>query len=872
MFYGVREMKSTKGVPTNATYGFFHTLIKIMKEYDPQYLAVAFDEKGPTFRNELYEKYKHGRDAMPEDLEAQVPIMKKLLDAMNIHQISLTGYEADDIIGTIAAINNENNIHTYILTGDRDSFQLVSSSTTIIYTKRGITEILDVNQNYINDTYGVLPEQLIDVKSLMGDKSDNIPGVMGIGEKTAIKLIKKYGTLKKIYDKIDEMKGKQKEKLIHDKDNAFLSYQLGKIVTDAPLEYNIQDCLIDNPINEKSTKILLDLEFKKILERYNIDVRKTEPQKELKNYKVNILNDETVDSFFSDAIQDGKCFCVWYRKEQGFDFALLSNNAEELFVYSTDSSDDGIKDILSKIKHLLIKDDVTLISNNIKELAKLCYDNDFLINKNVFDIGLAAYILEPSTRRYDTCSLASQYLDLRINSIEEIFKIGTKKIKYENRDKKQYYQTLGSYCSTIKKLYEVLNQQIVADNQSYLFENIETPLMFILADIEHQGFKVDENHLLELSEEYDSELTKITQEIYRHAGQDNFNINSTKQLGKILFEDLELPIIKKTKTGYSTSIEVLEKLKTYHPIIDLIIQYRMYSKLDSTYVKGMLKYIGEDDHKIHTTFNQTLAATGRLSSTDPNLQNIPMKYEMGRRIRKVFIPRNKDYTLVSADYSQIELRLLAHITEDDSLIASFVSGEDIHSRTASEIFDIDIEEVSRVQRSTAKAINFGLMYGKQAFGLSKDLNISRKEAQNYIDMYFSRYPKVQAYMKSIPESAKEKGYVSTLWGRRRYIPEINSKNNNIRMSGERMALNAPIQGSAADIMKLAMLNVFNTFAARDLSSKIILQVHDELIIDTYKPEIDTVREILKYEMENVTKLLVPLTVDINEGDNWYDCK
>jgi DNA polymerase-1 len=630
--------------------------------------------------------------------------------------------------------------------------------------------------------------------------------------------------------------------------------------------------LIDNPINEKSTKILLDLEFKKILERYNIDVQKTESQKELKNYKANILNDETVDSVFSDVIQDGKCFCVWYRKEQGFDFALLSNNTEELYVYSTDSIKDGIKDILSKINCLLSKDDVTLISNNIKELAKICYDNDFLISKNVFDIGLAAYILEPSTRRYDTCSLASQYLDLRINSIEEIFKIGTKKIKYENRDKEKYYQTVGSYCSSIKKLYEVLNQQIFAGNQSYLFENIETPLMFILADIEHQGFKVDENHLLELSEEYDCELTKITQEIYRHAGQDNFNINSTKQLGKILFEDLELPIVKKTKTGYSTSIEVLEKLKTYHPIIDLIIQYRMYSKLDSTYVKGMLKYIGEDDHKIHTTFNQTLAATGRLSSMDPNLQNIPMKYEMGRRIRKVFIPRNKDYILVSADYSQIELRLLAHITEDDSLIASFVSGEDIHSRTASEIFDIDIDEVSRVQRSTAKAINFGLMYGKQAFGLSKDLNISRKEAQNYIDMYFSRYPKVQAYMQLIPVKAKAKGYVSTLWGRRRYIPEINSKNNNIRKSGERMALNAPIQGSAADIMKLAMLNVFNTFASKDLSSKIILQVHDELIIDTYKPEIDTVKEILKYEMENVTKLLVPLTVDINEGDNWYDCK
>ncbi|MGO5358836.1 DNA polymerase I [Anaerofustis sp. LCP19S3_F7] len=866
-FYGVRPMHSPKGVSTNAIFGFLNIILKLIEQEKPNYLYAAFDKGHKNFRHEKYSEYKAGRQSMPEELREQLPYIDELLDAANIISLKVDNYEADDIIGSVSEIADSKGIDTVVITGDRDSFQLVSEHTKILYSKRGISDIEVIDEAYIMDKYSLTPKQMIDLKALMGDKSDNIPGVKGVGEKTALGLLEKYKTLEGVYENIDEVKGKLKEKLINDKDNAFLSKELGSIVVDMDVDINLEEECDFNFKNEKFITILSSLDLKSIMKKLGVEnnLDKEEKNDDFSNLKEEYLN------IGNDIKPDELCKVLEKKDYISIYFVLNdeNNKLKEAMIF------DGEKFYLFDLTVLPVSDMAAIINKNnniithdFKNVYK-CFKREGYDVKCLFDTYIGGYVLNPSDERYSLEVMGKKYLDVdlkedKYEAVQQSF------LDIEDKEK---YLTYIKKAKCIYSLYKLLNEKIKEEGMEELYNNIEHKLMYVLADMEIEGFKVDVNMLEVLGEDFDKRVENLTKQIRELAGEDeSFNVNSTKQLGHVLFEKLNLPVIKKTKTGYSTNIEVLEKLKDHHPIIPLIIELRQVSKLNSTYVKGFVTLIDRKEDKIHSTFNQTITTTGRISSSNPNLQNIPVRTNEGRIIRKVFIPSKEGNVLVDADYSQIELRVLAHISSDEKLINAFKNNEDIHARTASEVFGVNIEDVTSEMRSRAKAVNFGIVYGISDFGLSKDLNISRKNAKEYIDTYLAKYPNVSKYMRDIVEFAKENGYVTTMFNRRRYINEIHSKNFNVRSFGERTALNTPIQGSAADIIKLAMINVESEIKKRNLKSKLILQVHDELIIDAPENEVMEVKEILKDKMENAVKMDCPLKADINVGKNWFEAK
>ena len=864
-FYGIREMSNSKGVPTNAIYGFVNILVKIQEEYKPDYLGIAFDLRAPTFRHIVYKDYKGGRHKMPEELEEQFPILKDLLHKMDIAILEAETFEADDIIGTLASIGEKKGIETQIITGDRDAFQLVGPKTTVLYTKKGVSDLDEVDEQWIQEKYELTPKDLIDLKALMGDKSDNIPGIVGIGEKTAIKLLKQYKNLENLYEHVDELKGKQKEKIVNGKDDAFLSRMLGTIKCDVPGFDDYEKLAFHNIFNDESISILKELEFKKILSK----IGQEEEEVIEKPVLWELINtNEKMDQLMNKLSKIEEVYIDYHKEDSQVYFAIGINDD---YYYLNPNSIDQF-DFFEKIKVLPNIKTMGIISHNIKDLLHIFHKNGIEFLNDGFDTYIAGYLLNPSEQRYELKNLGYQYLNRILLNDEEIFGKGKSLVSADSIDENRLGDYLVKNCDTIKALSPVLSKELEKLGMINLFNSIEMPLLEVMASMEEIGFKIDLSQLEKLSKDFKEKLGCLTKEIYDLAGITDFNINSPKQLGVVLFEELKLPIIKKTKTGYSTNIDVLEQLVLFHPVIQKIIDYRGLSKLDSTYGCGLINFVDIKTHKIYSTFNQTVAATGRISSSAPNLQNIPIRTEMGREIRRVFVPSDDDHVLVGADYSQIELRVLAHISKDNSLIDGFIKGQDIHTRTASEIFSVGLDDVTTEQRGHAKAINFGLIYGKQAFSLGKDLGISRNEAQEYINLYFDRYPQVQEYMKNIKLEAKEKGYVTTIWGRRRYIPEINSRNGILVQAGERMALNTPIQGSAADIIKRAMLNVFHRLKHDNLEAELILQVHDELIINTPKKELKKVKDLIKEEMEGAAELRVPLTVDVHSGSSWYDTK
>jgi DNA polymerase-1 len=865
-FYAIREMSNSKGVPTNAIYGFVNILVKIQEEYKPDYLGIAFDLKGPTFRHLAYNDYKGGRHKMPELLEEQFSILKELLKKMNIAILEVEGYEADDIIGTIATIGAREGIQTEIITGDRDAFQLVGPKIKVLYTKKGISELEEVDETWIKEQYGLSPDDLIDLKSLMGDKSDNIPGIAGIGEKTAIKLLQQYQNLENLYENIEAQKGKQKEKLETGRENAFLSRMLGTIKRDVPWTGNFKELTFQNIFNESSIAVLKELEFNTLLSKIDASVNVESIEKAVDF--VWIKTNADMERLFTE-LSKTEVVTIYYHQEKSQIYFALGIKAHYYYL-----NPEAVERFLffERLRNLPNIDNLAITSQDLKNLIHIFHANKINQVKENFDTYIATYLLSPGDQRYDLKTAAFKYLGRSILDDEEIFGKGKYQIKASAIDEQLLADYLIKNCETVDDLQSVLETELEKTKMMNLFKTIEMPLLEVMVSMEELGFKIDLEQLEVLSNRFETRLKELTLEIHNLADTEEFNINSPKQLGEILFEKLKLPVIKKTKTGYSTNIEVLEQLVNFHPIIEKIIDYRTLSKLDSTYGRGLLTFVDGKTHRIYSTFNQTVAATGRLSSSNPNLQNIPVKTEIGREIRRVFVPSAPDHVLVDADYSQIELRVLAHLSGDENLIDAFLKEQDIHTRTAAEIFGVALESVTRIQRGQAKAINFGLIYGKQAFSLGKDLGISRNEAQDYIDRYFDRYPKVKDYMENVKKQAKEEGYVTTLWGRRRYIPEMNSRNGILVQAGERMALNTPIQGSAADIIKLAMIRVYDRLNAEELKAELILQVHDELIIDTPKNEIDQVERLIKEEMEAAASLSVPLTVEVSSGLSWYDVK
>lgn len=850
-FYGVRYLSARDGTPTNAIYGFLNILLKLIKEQEPDYICAAFDVKAPTFRHKQYEGYKAQRKPMPEGLAAQMPLAKDVLRAMDITILEKEGYEADDIIGTVARLCEESEISCFIATGDKDDLQLASDKTKVILTvtKSGYNETIIYDDKAVKEKYHVTPTEFIDVKALMGDPSDNIPGVKGVGEKTAMSLIEKHHSIEYIYENIDGigLKGAMLQKMKDGREMAFMSKELATINRNTPIEFNAEECVFDGfENNGELYEILKRLELNSIIKKLDLsggdNVKENEDifkdfsyqvgdKNMISGDKVNVVIDFDGDNISSVAVGVG-------------------NNAVVL-----NEQDD--------IKELLEDDSIAKVMFDVKEaIVKL---NGRIDIKNISDdTAIAAYLVDPAKNEYTIEKLASEYFGTVIEKPE------VKQLSLLDDVETDRSEYLAKCAVALGVLNERIGDKIKENGQEKLYQEVELPLVTVLAHLEINGFLVDDNQLKEFADKLGEKIDALTNEIYMLAGEE-FNINSPKQLGVILFEKLELKPVKKTKTGYATNADVLEKLRDKHPIVNFIMEYRQLAKLKSTYCDGLTAVVNPNTHRIHSVFTQTVTVTGRLSSTEPNLQNIPTRTELGREIRKMFVAKD-GYVLVDADYSQIELRVLAHIANDETMINAFRNNEDIHAVTASQVLGIPLEDVTKEQRSSAKAVNFGIVYGIGEFSLAQDLHISVKEAKAYIESYLEKYHGVRNYMESIKEQAKKDGYVKTMLNRIRYIPELKSPNYNIRQFGERVALNTPIQGTAADIIKLAMVRVDNRLINEGLKSKLILQVHDELIVEAHKDEVDKVKQILSEEMQNAMKLNVPLKVDMSTGHSWYDAK
>ncbi len=857
-FYALPDLTNKKGLHTNAIFGFTNMLFKLIDTYKPTHISVAFDKKAPTFRHLEYKEYKAGRKKMPDELKQQLEPLKNLLDAFNINRLEIEGYEADDIIGTVSLKAEQDGYKVYIVTGDKDAIQLASKTTTTLITKKGVGEVEEYDFNEVEEKYGMTPTQFIDLKGLMGDKSDNIPGVPGIGEVTGIKLIKEFGSIENIIENIESVKGSPRKKIEENKELAIMSKRLATIIRDVPIDFDLEKLEFGNYDKSKLIEVFNELDFNSLIARLDSNAEEL---------KVIVNKLEDVKEFINKAKNSKKLILKTISKsgnilEKNIMQIYLSIDGEELF-WADESQ-------IDEIKELLVDEDLRVYGYNLKEDYIALRPYGISLSNIYFDIAIAEYLIDSSSSNYTYDSIAMNYFGQKIKSSEELLGKGVKAKKYEDLEKEELDNTIGSIVQLVEKVTPKMEEKLVNMDMDGLFYHVEMPLVEVLGYMEYEGVMVDKDKLIELGEEFKISIDKLEKDIYNLAGEE-FNINSPKQLGVILFEKLELPVIKKTKTGYSTNAEVLEHLSDKHEIIDKITEYRQIVKLKSTYVDGLINIINPVSHRIHSSFNQTITTTGRISSTDPNLQNIPVRLELGRNIRKVFIA-DKGFKLVDADYSQIELRVLAHMSQDEHMIDAFNHNVDIHTKTASQVFGIDINDVTSEQRSAAKAVNFGIVYGISDFGLAKNLHIPVKEAKNYIDSYLNTYEDIKSYMDSTIEEAKEDGYVKTILNRRRYIPEIKSSNTILKNLGKRLAMNAPIQGSAADIIKIAMVNVYKKLEERDLKSKLVLQVHDELIIECIEDELEEVSKIVKDEMEHAVSMDVNLDVDLNTGDSWYETK
>lgn len=864
-FYALPEMSNKEGLKTNAIYGFTNMLLKIIDTYNPTHISVAFDRKAPTFRHIEFKEYKAGRKKMPDELREQFEPLKDLLDKFNIHRLEIDGYEADDIIGTVSKIAEDNGFKVYIVTGDKDAIQLASNKTTTLITKKGVGEVEEYDYDSVIEKYEMTPTQFIDLKGLMGDKSDNIPGVPGIGEKTGIKLIKEFSSIEGIFDNIDSIKGSTKKKLEENKELAIMSKKLATIIRDVPVEFNLEELEYGN----YNTKDILDvfkyLGFTSLIPRIgNLD----ESEEIVNEANVEISKLEDIDEFINKVKENNELIIKTVTREgnildKRIKYIFLSVDGKKIYYVEENS--------IHKLEYIFTSNEIKKLGYNLKDDYIALKPYGIKLENIYFDITIAEYLIDSmSSTSYECSAIAMKYLTKKVKTKEELLGKGVKAKKYQDLDFEELSSHISQIIYTVKNVMPIMEENLKESNMDGLLYHVEMPLVEVLADMEYEGVKVDKEKLNELGSQFKEIIKKLESEIYEISGEE-FNINSPKQLGVILFEKLGLPVIKKTKTGYSTNAEVLDKLKDQSPIIDKIIEYRQIVKLNSTYVEGLLSIINPIDGRIHSSFNQTITTTGRISSTEPNLQNIPVKLEMGRNIRKVFIS-DKGCKLVDADYSQVELRVLAHMSQDETMIDAFKHNEDIHTKTASQVFNVSMDEVTSKQRSDAKAVNFGIVYGKSDFGLSEDLNIPVKQAKEYIENYFNKYNKIKEFMDNIIDDASSNGYVTTILNRRRYIPEIKSSNFMLRNAGKRAAMNAPIQGSAADIIKIAMINVYKKLEENNLKSKLILQVHDELIVEAVDSEIDIVKKIVKDEMENAVCLDVNLDVDLNIGDSWYDTK
>ena len=854
-FYAIPPLTNSEGIHTNAVYGFTNMLFKMKEEIKPDYIVAAFDRKAPTFRHKEYEDYKAGRKKMPPELAEQFPLIKEVLNLLAINIYEIDGFEADDIIGTLAKFAESNGIEVFVVTGDRDALQLASDNIKVVITKKGVTETAVYNREAFEAEFGVTPTQYIDVKGLMGDKSDNIPGVPGVGEKTAFKLISTYGSMEGVLSHIDEISGKKlKENLETYSEQAIFSKKLATIMTEVPIEFDLEDIKSQENYNrEELKKLFFKLQMKSLLAK--LPGEDSDEEEEQEKVEINEVN--TIEAFkealskkedrafisyttsnanLYSKIELDKLYISYGEKVSLIDFKLISmeNTVEAINILKAFMEDKNIEKVIQDGKNL-----ITILTKH-----------DIQVEGFIFDTVVAAYLIDSAKSNYPLEVLINEYL--------------MKEVKGEGDE------LICNAMASMKELYEYLKERVNKEGMDELYYEVEHPLIAILSSMEAIGFNVNREKLDELAIKFKEEISRTEKEIFELC-EEEFNISSPKQLGKILFEKLDLPVVKKTKTGYSTNAEVLEKLMDKHPVIEKIIYYRQITKLNSTYVEG-LKNVIDEDGAIHSSFNQTVTTTGRLSSTEPNLQNIPVKYEMGREIRKVFIPKESTDVLLSCDYSQIELRVLAHMSDDKNMIDAFNHHSDIHTKTASEVFKVPVEEVTSLMRSRAKAVNFGIVYGISDFSLSQDLKITRKEAAEYMEIYFDRYPKIKGYLESVKEEAKEKGYVLTVLNRRRFIPEIKSSNKIVKALGERLAMNAPIQGSAADIIKLAMVKVYNRLKKEKLNSEMILQVHDELILNVKENELEVVKALVKEEMENVLKMSVKLDIDENIGNTWYEAK
>lgn len=861
-FFALPDMSTKEGLHTNAVYGFLTMLLKLREDIQPDYIITTFDKSKKTFRHNDFEDYKAGRKKTPPELTMQFPVIREMLTKMGIGVFEMEGFEADDLIGTFSCRAEKAGMEVYIVTGDRDALQLATDHVNVVINKKGITEKEIYNRERFITDFGVTPTQYIDVKGLMGDKSDNIPGIPGVGEKTAFKLIKEYGDMENLLMNIDSVSGKKlKESLVEYREQAILSKKLATIITEVPIEASLEEIKTAGSFNNPEVKdMCLRLQFKSILNKLQalegeageVEGGNTEAEEEVKFELV-----ESIEGLRAviDSIKEEMFVKFYVENTNSFTMTKLAYigilTNEQVYIVSCDKiTEENEGEFIKLIKPLFEKSNVRKITHGVKygytALLKLGIDMDLVD----FDEEIAAYLLDSSKSEYSLKTLLEEKLGKTFNGEGEALK--------------------AKELSAMKELYTILKNEIDSEDMTELLVKVEQPLTKVIAYMEYEGFNINKEELNSLGAKFSAEITELTAEIYSLAGEE-FNINSPKQLGKILFEKLDLPVIKKTKTGYSTNAEVLDALKDKHPIIDKILNYRQLSKLYSTYIEG-LKIVIDDDGRIHSNFTQTVTTTGRLSSTEPNLQNIPIKNENGRSIRKVFIPHNENSVILSADYSQIELRVLAHISDDENMIKAFNGHADIHTSTAAEVFNVPVEEVTKTMRSNAKAVNFGIVYGIGDFSLAQDLGITRAEAKQYIDAYLARYKRVGEYMEKVVEDAEANSFVTTLLNRKRYIPEVKSSNKMVKALGKRLAMNAPIQGSAADIIKIAMINVTKKLYEKNLKSRLILQVHDELILNVCRDELDEVKALVKNEMEHVLDLKVPLEVDISLGDTWYEAK
>ena len=907
-FYGIMgsKMLMTKdGTYTNAVYGFLAIIFKVIDDLQPDYIAVAFDLKAPTARHKMYEGYKANRHGMPDELAVQMPIIKDILKVMNITIIEKEGYEADDVLGTLAKRGENEGIDVTILSGDRDTFQLATDKVTIRIprTKAGKTEEEDFDRNKVLETYGVEPKQLIEVKGLMGDTSDNIPGVPGVGEKTALNLIKEYKSIDNLYKSLEEgtatsVKGKMKEKITENKDLAELSRFLGTINVEVPIDEGIKDLKVQEWNKEEVLNIFKELKFNRFIERFKLNDFQDKQEKEslFEIIDVDSYNDKKekngivgITDIINNVKKQGQLIYYFGKEADKTSTNIIKKRVKSMNIFDRENKKvyyikiKDIEEFLKQLKNVFEDESIEKIGYSMNEDYVLLMEHSVHLSKIAYDAEIAGYVLNP-TGKSTMSNLASEFLNIDVDDFVINNKENTETAN-ENKqmnlfdslngtaenietDEDKYKNALFAYC--VGNLQEPTVNKLKEINSLDLFNNIEMPLVEVLAQMQVNGMFVDKEELVTIGDKLKKSLEVLTVEIHELAGEE-FNINSTQQLGKILFEKLNLPVKKKTKTGYSTDVDILEKLKKYHPIIEKILEYRSLTKLNSTYVEGLLPYINEKTNRIHSFFHQTITATGRISSTEPNLQNIPTRIELGKQMRKVFKPKD-GYIYVDADYSQVELRVLAHISKDENMVQAFLHDEDVHKQAASKVLGIPIEEVTKEQRSSAKAVNFGIVYGISDFGLSEQLGISRKEAKNYIEQYLEKYSGIKQFMDDIVEEAKQNGYVETLFHRRRYIPELSSNNYMVRQFGARAAMNTPIQGTAADIMKIAMINVFRKLKECNLDAQIVLQVHDELIIECKIEQKDEVAKLLKDNMESAISMIVPLKVETSEAMNWYEAK